>query len=103
MRGISRICRDLAQGKKVLRKIYIFQVIWNVACTVLPVSFLTYIFAKGIGYLLLNPGYYQGKFSVNSADLTALFVVYLAVSIAMQLFMIKKATNNEKYIRVLRS
>ena len=95
--------QGLGTGKKVLRKIYIFQVIWNVACTVLPVSFLTYIFAKGIGYLLLNPGYYQGKFSVNSADLTALFVVYLAVAIAMQLFMIKKATNNEKYIRVLRS
>jgi len=58
--------RGIGAGKGMLLKMYLFQAIWNVACTILPVTFLTWIFAKGIGYLLMNPGYYGGSFAIDT-------------------------------------
>ncbi len=94
--------QGIGAGKAALRKIYIFQAIWNVACAVIPTTFLTYFFAKGLGYLLLNPGYYQGRFQINAKDLILLFITYLAVSVVVQLVMVKKTTETEKYLKILR-
>lgn len=94
--------QGLGAEKRVLVKIYLFQSIWILICTVLPVVFLAYLLAKGIAYLLMNPGYYFLGFHVEPWVVLLLFSVYLVISIAVQLLMLRKTTKDAKYIKILR-
>ncbi|MCD8148776.1 MAG: LytTR family transcriptional regulator DNA-binding domain-containing protein [Clostridiales bacterium] len=94
--------RGIGAGKGMLLKMYLFQAIWNVACTILPVTFLTWIFAKGIGYLLMNPGYYGGSFAIDVKKIMLLFGAYFLVSASVQALMVRKTAGSGRYVEVLR-
>ncbi|MCD8217250.1 MAG: hypothetical protein LUD01_04265 [Clostridiales bacterium] len=95
--------RGIGAGKRMLLKMYLFQAIWNVACTILPVTFLTWIFAKGIGYLLMNPGYYGGSFAIDTKMMMLLFGAYFLISASVQALMVRKTAGSGRCVEVLRS
>ncbi|MCD8110956.1 MAG: hypothetical protein LUE14_12855 [Clostridiales bacterium] len=94
--------RGIGAGKGMLLKMYLFQAIWNVACTILPTAFLTWIFAKGIGYLLMNPGYYGGSFTIDMKRMMLLFGAYFLVSAFVQALMVRKTAGSGRCVEVLR-
>lgn len=94
--------RGIGAGKRVLLKMYLFQAIWNVACTILPVTFLTWIFAKGIGFLLMNPGYYGGSFAIDTKMIMLLFGAYFLISGSVQALMVRKTAGSGQCAAVLR-
>lgn len=95
--------QGLGASKVTLKKIYVYQVLWNVMCTVFPMVFLTYLISKSLAYMTLHPGYFQTGFRADPWRIILLFSIYLGISILLQLILIRKSTKDGIYIKILRS
>lgn len=95
--------QGLGADKRILAKVFCFQAIWNLVCSIIPVIALTYIISKSLGYLCLNPRYFITGFDMNPIRFVLLFAAYLAVTISVQMFLIKKAAKDETCIELLKN